>query len=99
LKILNTKTRVGGVAQHIGPKFKPQYHKKKKKKEREREKMAFCKKEQESTEGFNTGYSTWALLTLLPFWPDNSLMHDAVFKNVEHLAAFLSLYILMSFQL
>jgi hypothetical protein len=30
LKIPNTK-RAGGVAQGIGPKFKPQYHKKKKK--------------------------------------------------------------------
>jgi hypothetical protein len=32
--------RAGGVAQSVGPEFKPQYHKKKKKKERERETMA-----------------------------------------------------------
>jgi hypothetical protein len=31
LKNLITK-RAGGVAQSVGPKFKPQYHKKKKKK-------------------------------------------------------------------
>jgi hypothetical protein len=32
LKILVTIKRTGGVAQGVGPKFKPQYHKKKKKK-------------------------------------------------------------------
>jgi hypothetical protein len=31
LKILNTK-RAGGVAQGVGPEFKPQYHHQKKKK-------------------------------------------------------------------
>jgi hypothetical protein len=30
-KIANTKKRAGGVAQGVGPEFKPQYHKKKKK--------------------------------------------------------------------
>jgi hypothetical protein len=33
--------RAGGVAQSVGPEFKPQYHKKKKK-EREREKRWLC---------------------------------------------------------
>jgi hypothetical protein len=35
------KKRAGGVAQDVGPEFKPQYHKKKKKRKKERKKIIY----------------------------------------------------------
>jgi hypothetical protein len=44
LKILNTK-RAGGVAQGVGPEFKPQYHHQKKKKDFSKMVVATCSEE------------------------------------------------------
>jgi hypothetical protein len=38
LKKYPSQKRTGGVAQSVGPEFKPQYHTQKKKKERKKEK-------------------------------------------------------------
>jgi hypothetical protein len=43
LKKTHHKNRAGGVAQGVGPEFKPQYHKKKKKRKKEKE-FPLCSK-------------------------------------------------------